>query len=180
MKRRGAAGTNADGGMPLFLDFEASSLNPSSYPIEVAYSCPDGEIESCLIVPESDWLDWDPYAQREIHRISRAMLFAGGSAPGQVLERMNERLSGEPVYCDGGEFDAHWLNRLAQAAGFLPAFELLDIGTLYPSELFLRGGLYEQVSEQAWGMTEGQRHRADTDVRYLQNFWRLMRKNLPD
>lgn len=35
----------------IFVDFEASSLNPDSYPIEVAWSIPDDSIESHLISP---------------------------------------------------------------------------------------------------------------------------------
>src|SRR5947209_5891700 len=46
--------------LPPFLDFEASSLRSASYPIEVAWSHPDGSIESHLISPAglgrcTDW-----------------------------------------------------------------------------------------------------------------------------
>jgi len=61
--------------MPRFLDIEASSLSNSSYPIEIAWSDENENIESYLINPEliEEWTDWDFYSEHEIHGISRAM-----------------------------------------------------------------------------------------------------------
>ena len=43
--------------MILFLDFEASSLLPGSFPIEVAWVDETGQGESYLIRPHEGWLD---------------------------------------------------------------------------------------------------------------------------
>lgn len=53
--------------MPYFLDCEASSLSHKSYPIEIAWSDQQGNIESHLIntnkYPE-DYTDWESEAEK--------------------------------------------------------------------------------------------------------------------
>lgn len=162
-----------DEGTVLFLDFEASSLSPSSYPIQVAYSLPDGQVECWLIKPAAAWGDWDEYAEHEIHQISRSMLNEHGMSPVWVLNRMNSVLQGQTLYCDGGSLDQRWLTCLAEAAKCSLAFQLQDVRELFPWELWMPrdsgGNLYEDLSAEAWRDTPGRRHQADVDVRYLMN-----------
>lgn len=55
--------------LPTFIDFEASSLRDTSFPIEVAWN--NGtEIESYIIRPAFDWSDWD-YNAEGLHGLSR-------------------------------------------------------------------------------------------------------------
>ena len=80
--------------LPLFIDFEASSLSGKSYPIEVAWSDREGNIESWLINPEhypASWTDWNPGSER-LHGLSRAYLAEHGTPPLKVAQRMNEQL----------------------------------------------------------------------------------------
>lgn len=76
--------------MLVFLDFEASSLNKRSYPIEVGWILEGGRSESRLIRPAPDWTDWGPAAEG-IHHIDRSMLFDEGEAHGRVAKRMTNK-----------------------------------------------------------------------------------------
>lgn len=87
--------------LPTFIDFEASSLRSASYPIEVAWNDPTGDIEAHLISPASieRWTDWSAEAEK-IHGISRAELLKDGKSPSWICRRMNEQLAGTVVYSD--------------------------------------------------------------------------------
>jgi hypothetical protein len=98
---------------PVFLDFEASSLRDSSYPIEVAWGTSIGTIETHLISPEgiSTWMDWAASAEH-IHGISRSELLRNGTSPALVAKRLNEVLRGRRVFTDAPGFDGMWPARL--------------------------------------------------------------------
>lgn len=155
---------------PCMIDFEASSLRSESYPIEVAWSTPDGSIESHLVRPHWNWTDWDEYAEREIHHIQRATLEADGESPREVARRMNTVLAGQTVCADAPEFDGHWLARLFEAAGVAPDFELGDVGLLLPTSL--DPGTRSRLTSDARSRVGGQ-HRAAWDVAYLVEYGRL-------
>ena len=117
---------------PVFLDFEASSLASASYPIEVAWSLPDGVIESHLISPAGieRWTDWSTQAER-LHGISRAQLLAEGKAPAWICRRLNEQLAGQTVYTDAPDYDRAWLDELFSACwGGVPSFTLASADEL--------------------------------------------------
>ena len=117
------------------MDFEASALTLDSYPIEVGVAIattPSSSIEtwSSLIASAPDWdhtSHWDPDAER-IHGISRWDLRQGKTAREVMLVLIGLVGTNTQVWCDGGHYDAHWLQTLAQAAGFQRHFELCDIG----------------------------------------------------
>jgi hypothetical protein len=67
---------------PIFIDFEASSLGAGSFPIEVAWSRPDGSIGSYSIRPLPEWIDWDDYTEQKIHHISRAIARSSSRSAG--------------------------------------------------------------------------------------------------
>ena len=77
--------------LPIFFDIEASSLGSRSYPIEIAWSYPDGSLEKHLILPSGieRWTDWSADAEK-IHDISRAELRQYGKSPSWVGGRMNQ------------------------------------------------------------------------------------------
>ena len=156
--------------LPLFIDFEASSLSGKSYPIEVAWSDQEGQIESLLINPEhypANWTDWDPSSER-IHGLSRAYLVEHGKPPLMVAERMNQQLQDQVLYSDAPEYDGVWLRRLFDAAGLEAAFELADatklLHSLHPE--YIR--FSEKAREKAGGI-----HRATFDVNYLVELYRF-------
>jgi len=102
--------------MRAFLDFEASSLSRSSYPIEVAWVFEDGRGESHLIRPAPDWTDWSVAAET-IHGIRRSTLEAEGEPLGDVARRMIDVLTGHDLYASAPSWDGKWLSALLRAAG---------------------------------------------------------------
>ncbi|MDE3821686.1 3'-5' exonuclease [Sinorhizobium meliloti] len=102
--------------MIVFLDFEASSLNKKSFPIEVAWVFQDGRSRSYLIRPAPDWTDWSAEAE-EVHGISRGMLRAEGLPVAFVAEEMIRELAGHWLYASAPSWDGKWLSLLLRAAG---------------------------------------------------------------
>lgn len=117
------------------IDFEASSLDEDSYPIEVGLAIVrDGAIESwsSLIRPTREWVKRGAWSRRSelVHQISRVQLVDAPS-PAEVGAELNRRAGGfGAVYCDGGSYDAHWLAELFADADIQPTFQLADISLL--------------------------------------------------
>jgi len=108
--------------MFVFLDFEASSLGKTGYPIEVAWVFADGRSESHLISAAPGWTDWADDAEA-IHHIDRATLEREGTAHDVVARRMVEALSGHDLFASAPSWDGKWLSALLRAAG-LPRHSL--------------------------------------------------------
>lgn len=72
-----------------FFDLEASSLGMDGYPIQAAWSRPNGEVRTFYIDPSKieHWTDWDVYAERNIHQITRQYLVENGEHP-RVREQL--------------------------------------------------------------------------------------------
>jgi len=164
-----------------FLDFEASSLSDRSYPIEVAWSRPDGSIESHLISPAGikEWTDWDPAAEK-VHGISRQELVANGVAPNSVCDRMIDQLAGKAIYTDAPRFDGAWLARLFAACGKdksgldLASIDDLLVRLICPDLAGRTQGLIKiNVLKQEARRQNPRRHRAAWDVEYLVKLWEL-------
>ena len=109
----------------VFLDFEASSLLPGSFPIEVAWVLEDGSGESHLIRPADGWLDpargnpgWSPQSER-VHGISLSTLAEDGKPAEKVAAMAQAVLSSPQVLAcsDAPSHDAYWLQRLYEAGG---------------------------------------------------------------
>src|SRR5579859_1359205 len=98
--------------MPCIGDFEATGLSEHSHPIEVAWSLPNGDICSRLILPDPQWpAHWDPAAEA-LHGIPRDSLFKDGADPAVICAEMNYALAAEWLYFDGGVDDLRWLSQL--------------------------------------------------------------------
>lgn len=108
--------------MLVFLDFEASSLAKTSYPIEIGWVFEDGVAESHLIRPAPGWTDWNPQAEA-IHQIPRDTLLRDGVAHDEVARRMVEVLTGHDLLASAPSWDGKWLSYLLRAAG-LPRHSL--------------------------------------------------------
>jgi len=169
--------------IPFFLDFEASSLSPQSYPIELAWNLSDGTIESYLISPRGieSWTDWDPEAE-QIHHISKEVLLSGGQPPAAVCKRVKAQLAGRPVYCDAPSFDGMWLAKLFSVCpNSEPGFELKHIDELLVSMICpARTDRAVGIAKIASLKIEARkrkplRHRAAWDVDYLIQLWQLAR-----
>ncbi len=104
---------------PAFIDFEASSLKPKSWPIEVGIAWVNNgrvAVEAQLIRPEPSWSidDWHP-ASEKVHRIPRGALNEAETA-GNVAMWLRGKLQGKRVVSDAPEFDQRWLDRLMKTA----------------------------------------------------------------
>ena len=116
------------------IDFEASSLDEDSYPIEVDLALWPASAEpilgwSALIRPAGDWVrrgHWSP-ASAKVHGIRGSDLLAHGRSPERIASALNEALGpGAMAWCDGGPYDAHWARVLFKAAGSGQLFALGD------------------------------------------------------
>ena len=180
--------------MLVFLDFEASSLGKTSYPIEVAWVFEDGRSESYLIRPAPHWTDWDEEAEA-IHGIARAKLLADGRPVEDVAERMVAVLTGHALFATAPSWDGQWLSKLLRAAG-LPrhSLRLQDTDVAHqeaaaavlraagvPASLhegFLREILTEaKRSDEELGAPE---HRALADARRERQLWHDIRRRAED
>lgn len=102
---------------PIVLDCEASGLAKDSYPIEIGFILPAGEVTSFLIKPETEWTHWDEIAERKIHHISRETIIEKGIPAHEAATILNGQLSGCTVYSDAPDYERMWLDRLFAAAG---------------------------------------------------------------
>lgn len=158
--------------MPCLGDIEASGLALQSYPIEIAWSLPDGTVRSCLIRTHETWgRYWDPAAE-DLHRISRERLCAEGLPATVVAEEMNRDLEGEILYFDGGAYDRCWLGQLYKAANQQPTFKFGDFDTL----LAAAGVVDSTRRDAAEALARGDLgnlplHRAAHDVKFLQRWY---------
>lgn len=173
--------------MRVFLDFEASSLGPHGYPIEVGWVFEDGRSESHLIRPAPGWDDWDAKAEA-IHHIDRETLQRQGEPHEAVAQRMIDALSGHQLYASAPSWDGKWLSALLRAAG-LPrhALRLHDTEEVRAEAVaaILRGAVPEAQLADAIEtvlvlaeMREGSappRHRALADAEQERARWLMVR-----
>ncbi len=99
----------------VFLDIEASSLAPDSWPVEIgcAWIGPAGvEVSEALIRPRPDWplSSWSARAG-EVHGISLAQLEAAGY-PAENVARATDALRDVDLVSNNPHWDAYWLARL--------------------------------------------------------------------
>ncbi len=162
---------------PTVLDVEASGFGRLSYPIEVGYVLPDGQVHCSLIRPEPHWTHWDPQAEA-LHRIPRAALLSRGHPVAEVAAGLNRQLRGRTVYTDGWSHDYTWLALLFDAAGLQPQFRLENLRALLRDDQAER---WHALKQQIAGEQGTTRHRASADARLLQQTLQRMRQpaNLP-
>ncbi len=155
------------------IDFEASGLSKSSYPIEVAWGDSMKTVTSYLLNPEKmdDWTDWN-LKSFEFHGIPRDDLVKKGKDPRRVASHMIDELAGKTVYSDEPKFDNMWKDRLLIDSGYDPA--LIRIKNLKyflnkmikihsPGKRFV--DLFQEFSTK-----KSTCHRADSDVIWLFKF----------
>lgn len=111
----------------IFLDFEASSLSDSSFPVEVGW-CDHALTRgwSAIIKPHSAWREWGAGAE-QLHGLSRERIERDGLPLADVMERLNADLAGLEIVSDNPEWERFWLSRLAAAAGVAPAFTIAEV-----------------------------------------------------
>ncbi len=111
---------------PVFLDYEASSLLPGSYPIEAGYSRLDlPEPISFLIRPTDSWRKcvWDPTSEA-IHGIPQVLLDAEGIDVAEACRRLTAATAGRVVLSDYPKAEEQWSERLFDAADLRVPFRI--------------------------------------------------------
>lgn len=146
------------------IDFEASSLDENSYPIEVGLAIVrKGMLSSwsSLICPTTEWRSRDAWSRssERVHRISREML-ADGPSPAEVASALVQQTAGLNIlHCDGDQYDQHWLDELVRAACVVPNFRLAEV------TLLVKTSFQERFATL---MAEGKPpHRAGGDARRI-------------
>ena len=168
--------------MITILDFEASGLEPDSYPIQVAWNI-GKEVTTFLINPESteEWVSWSSESEL-LHGIRRESLIENGSHIAVVAAAMIEQLSGKLVYSDAVSFDAFWCKQLFEAAGVMESLKWRDfwfrINMERPASIpntcsWECGEWRRRLKEQAIRNVAQPEHRADHDVQIRMEIFRL-------
>ena len=122
--------------MIVFLDFEASSLSPGSWPVEVGWAA-DGEVaESHLIRPSNAWVDWDTAAQA-VHGLPLAYLREQAEPAELVGRRVLDVLAspGASVFSDAAGWEQLWLDCLLREAGLPLSIKVRPASRIYQVEL---------------------------------------------
>jgi hypothetical protein len=144
-----------------FIDLEASSLGSNSYPSEIGWAVihEDGSVESgsCLIRPPAKWKmyenAWNPASAR-LTGITKSLLDRDGLPPSEALKRFFDSVRDRELFSDEPDYDAYWLQMLADAAAIpLDGRKLGDA-----KKLIERMGLTVRFDEPP-------RHRAEADAR---------------
>jgi len=102
----------------LFIDFEASSLLPGTFPVEVGWVGDGVPGESHLIHPGpfEGWGDWS-YESEAIHGISQDMLRSQGQPAEWVARRFLKALQGRQGVVGSITYDSMWLVLLLEVIG---------------------------------------------------------------
>ena len=152
--------------VPVFIDLEASSVLPGSYPVEVGWAEPrrragDGRweilVRSVLVRPLRFWRTrglWDPDAEA-VHGLSREALDAHGRNAQEVAHLLDEAWQGRVVVADSGAngVDARWLARLyaADARG-RPSFADRPWRLAAEDDAHWRGGRCATLGLDPWAV----------------------------
>jgi len=157
--------------LPCFIDFEASGLGLDSYPLEVAWSYPDGTIESHLIQPECTWRSWSKEAEK-LHGLSWIECMFQGTPPRKLMKILSNIFDERtPVYCDGGALDKMWLEEIYLSGFDNPNFYLFDTRELLMGLIDNQEDIYEQLKKESRDYI-GKRHRAGPDVAFQVEFYK--------
>lgn len=152
-----------------FIDFEASSLDLQSWPIEVGFATSGGLEDSFLLARQQQWsmAYWDRWSAL-LHGISVEDLDASGLQPAAAMARLKP-LEGLFVVSDAPEFDSHWLGRICEAAGVAPPFPVNDWSSVLPSDLTRpeQDALLKKIRRRY-----PRHHRAGPDAQIMREVWR--------
>ena len=141
--------------LPPILDFEASSLCDTRYPISAGLVV-SGRVYYWIIKPEPDWIDWSLQSQA-LHRLKRSYIEEHGVPVHQVYTEMIDKLVGyEVIYSDAPEWESLWLRRLGAFH-----FRIADIGELIGNKQ--REGFSNELANTL-SSNKLTQHRADHDA----------------
>ena len=152
-----------------FIDLEASSLGPHSWPIEVGWCFLDGEPEAHLIRPATVWPReaWTDRAEG-LHGISLEMVETQGKPIRQVCDRLNEALGAAQVFSDAPDWDGFWLYRLFSIVGISQRFVVRHLTEALGD---CPEAIIDAASDHAARLAP-RRHRARDDVLHMRAMFR--------
>ncbi len=156
------------------LDFEASGLTQTSYPIEVGICINGTTPVSCLINPltADDWTHWDTEAEG-IHGLPREHVEQKGDPVTEVCQFLNIHLNRyEVVLCDS-QWDLFWLGRLYRAAHMRPSFTLLEVNHWLSQQEKIDPSRYHDLFESLGPP----KHRAAEDALQINHALQLLLSN---
>jgi hypothetical protein len=117
---------------PQFIDIESSSYDEDSFPICVAWSTPDGQIKNILVMPDEEWNPQDsPLPEETLQH-----LYDHGVSGIDIIREMNCDLDGKAVFVDGIGYDSELLEKLYEAFGDEPTFEIASMSELFTNRSF--------------------------------------------
>jgi len=114
---------------PVFMDIEFSSAEDGQFPTIVSWSLPEGTLKSVLILPADEWDPWNNVDSN----IDIQHLFDQGVTPADIAREINDDLGGKTVFVDGLDADEALLEKLFDACGSDPDFELAGLSQFDPS-----------------------------------------------
>ena len=114
---------------PVFMDIEFSSAEDGQFPTIVSWSLPEGTLKSVLILPADEWDPWNNVDSN----IDIQHLFDQGVTPTDIAREINDDLGGKTVFVDGLDADEALLEKLFDACGGDPDFELASLSQFDPS-----------------------------------------------
>jgi len=145
------------------IDFEASGLHRSSYPIQVGIT--NGHVEyHSLIQPMAHWQFWSDTSE-QVHGLERRLLVESGVDSVEVAQRLNALLAGQIVYCDAIAWDGFWAQVLFSDNGLHQHFELSDMTLLFQEDIQIEAFLLEKTRLEHTG--QYRLHSAIDDARIL-------------
>ncbi len=112
---------------PVFIDIDASTFDDNGFPIAIAWSLPDGQLKSVLIIPDDEW---DPWENADPH-IDLQHLFDQGITGADIVRELNEDLDGQTVFIDGLDEDERLLEKLFDTYQQSMGFELAPMSELF-------------------------------------------------
>jgi DNA polymerase III epsilon subunit-like protein len=161
------------------IDFEASSLPPGSFPIEVAVAyVSTEETRSWLIRPTHTWDAigvWDPSSER-LHGISRATVRRDGRPVKSVTVELAAAVADHIVVTDSVPADGYWLKVLFAAVGRRPPFQLEPYVFIIESLSRVKGSALSNKLRSAVDIARHRfplSHRASPDARRLAEIVRI-------
>ncbi len=101
---------------PLFVSIEPNLFEEAAYPIEVAWSLPDGQIKTTLITPEPNWTEWSALNE-DRYGVTRETLFAQGVSALEVIREFDcDSEEHSTAYFYDVEYETIWFDRLYATA----------------------------------------------------------------
>lgn len=141
--------------LPPILDFEASSLSDTSYPISAGLVVA-GQVYYWVIKPRADWIDWSLESQA-IHGLRRSFIEEHGIPAHQVYAEITEKLNGhEVIYSDAPAWESLWLQRLG-----VFNLRIADIGELIGND---QRASFSSELTKTFENNKLTQHRADHDA----------------